>query len=83
MPVSIESWDSLVHPDDKEGAYAALKDHLDAVTEAYSHEHRMRCKDGTYRWEHPPPIPVPLTRSPEPSFLFARFLFPEHPILMQ
>lgn len=56
MPASIESWDNLVHPDDKEGAYAALKDHLDGVTEAYSHEHRMRCKDGTYRCE--PPIPT-------------------------
>lgn len=43
-------WDSRVHPDDKTHTYMALEDHIQGRTEYYQSEHRLRCKDGTYKW---------------------------------
>ncbi|MEY3299686.1 MAG: hypothetical protein RLZZ597_2946 [Cyanobacteriota bacterium] len=43
-------WDSRVHPDDKTHTYQALEDHIQGRTEHYQSEHRLRCKDGTYKW---------------------------------
>lgn len=45
-----ESWRRLVHPDDIERAGATIEAHLKGRTPLYSLEHRMRHKDGTYRW---------------------------------
>jgi PAS domain S-box-containing protein len=46
----IEEWDSLIHPDDKEQTMAAAQALLDGKIPLYSHEHRMRCKDGGWKW---------------------------------
>lgn len=46
----IEEWESRVHPDDQEGVHAALKEHFLGKTPFYANEHRMRCKDGGFRW---------------------------------
>ncbi|MFH7244595.1 MAG: diguanylate cyclase domain-containing protein [Spirulina sp.] len=43
-------WDSRVHPEDKARTYAALEDHIQGHTEHYQSEHRLRCKDGSYKW---------------------------------
>lgn len=43
-------WDSRVHPDDKTYTYIALEDHIQGRTPHYQSEHRLRCKDGTYKW---------------------------------
>jgi PAS domain S-box-containing protein len=44
------AWEQLVHPDDRERALAALQAHLAGQTEAYRLEHRLRHRDGVYRW---------------------------------
>ncbi|WP_139558730.1 PAS domain S-box protein [Methylotetracoccus oryzae] len=46
----VRSWERLVHPDDREFVMAALTDHLEGRTELYECEHRLRHKDGSWRW---------------------------------
>ncbi len=48
--VDLIEWDSRVHPDDKTHTYKALEDHIQGHTQYYQSEHRLRCKDGTYKW---------------------------------
>ncbi|MEO0988702.1 MAG: PAS domain S-box protein, partial [Cyanobacteria bacterium J06639_14] len=45
-----EDWDSRIHPEDKVQAHAALQKHLKGETPIYQNEHRMRCRDGNYKW---------------------------------
>ncbi len=47
---NINSWSNIVHPEDKDFVYKALYDHLDKKTEFYESEHRLKCKDGSYKW---------------------------------
>lgn len=47
---SFESWQSLWHPDDKEGILKAQKDYLEGKTESYENVHRLRHKDGYWIW---------------------------------
>jgi PAS domain S-box-containing protein len=47
---SIESWNSLVHPDDLPGCMAATEDHFARRTALYSHEYRMRTRQGEWKW---------------------------------
>ena len=47
---TLEEWEKRVHPDDKEGCYANLYRHFDGVAPFYESEHRMLCKDGSYKW---------------------------------
>jgi diguanylate cyclase (GGDEF)-like protein/PAS domain S-box-containing protein len=47
---SLEEWDKRVHPDDKARAYADIEKHLKGETPYYQNEHRLLCKDGTYKW---------------------------------
>ncbi len=46
----LEEWDSRVHPDDKAHYYEALEQHFTGQTPIYQNEHRVRCKDNSYRW---------------------------------
>jgi PAS domain S-box-containing protein len=46
----LEEWSERVHPDDLEHTMAALNRHLDGTTPDYVSEHRLRCKDGSYKW---------------------------------
>ena len=46
----IESWESLIHPDDRERATTAIEEHLSGRTPLYRLEHRLRAKGGEYRW---------------------------------
>ncbi|AYC29474.1 diguanylate cyclase [Paenisporosarcina cavernae] len=43
-------WESRVHPDDLQKAMADIRAHLENETTFYENEHRLRHKDGTYRW---------------------------------
>lgn len=43
-------WDSRVHPDDKTRTYMAIENHIQGRTQHYQSEHRLRCKDGSYKW---------------------------------
>ena len=46
----VSEWDARVHPDDKDAVYADLEAHLRGETPFYENEHRMLCKDGSYKW---------------------------------
>ena len=46
----LDEWEGRVHPDDLPAAWAALKQHLEGHSPSYSNEHRMRHKDGSWRW---------------------------------
>ncbi|NUN63601.1 PAS domain-containing protein [Pseudanabaena biceps] len=44
------TWESLIHPDDLERALKSTNDYLSKKTSNYFLEHRLRCKDGSYKW---------------------------------
>ncbi|MCK5195060.1 MAG: PAS domain-containing protein, partial [Desulfobulbaceae bacterium] len=43
-------WESLLHPDDKLSALAAVKNHLKGNTSRYISEYRIRNKSGDWQW---------------------------------
>ncbi len=47
---SLEDWSGRVHPDDMPRVMADLQPHLDGKTPAYANEHRVLCKDGSWKW---------------------------------
>jgi PAS domain S-box-containing protein len=50
FPQQLNSWEKLVHPDDYSRTLADIQAHLDGHSRLYFNEHRLRCKDGTYKW---------------------------------
>jgi len=49
-PVSIETWNRFVHPDDLEKFHQKIDDYFAGKTEIYECEVRMRHKDGHWVW---------------------------------
>lgn len=47
---NLEDWNRLVHPDDYERVCDELHKLLRGEIEVYETEHRLLCKDGTYKW---------------------------------
>ncbi len=47
---SPDEWRSRIHPDDCERMLDLINGHLEGKTEFYTGEHRLRCKDGSYKW---------------------------------
>jgi PAS domain S-box-containing protein len=47
---SVDTWDELIHPEDRERTYEALNTHLDGETEIYECDHRLKTATGGYRW---------------------------------
>lgn len=43
-------WEDRLHPDDRERALATIREYLTSQRPEYELEHRLRHKDGTYRW---------------------------------
>lgn len=43
-------WEEVIHPSEYVQARNAIKEHINGKTEFYSDIHRMRCKDGSYKW---------------------------------
>ncbi|MEF8828097.1 MAG: PAS domain S-box protein [Haloarcula sp.] len=47
---TVDTWDELIHPEDRERTYEALNAHLDGETEIYECDHRLETATGDYRW---------------------------------
>lgn len=45
-----DEWLARVHPDDRDAAQQAVRDHLEGRTPFYENEHRVRHADGGWRW---------------------------------
>ena len=50
LPPSMEERDHATHPDDVEQMRRDRQAHLEGHTATYSNEHRVRCKDGSWKW---------------------------------
>jgi PAS domain S-box-containing protein len=50
MPSTLDTWENLIHPDDKARVRQALDDHLQNGGEEFTAEFRMQTSDGDYRW---------------------------------
>ena len=48
--VNPNDWNERVHPDDKERYFHDFQNHLNGKEPLYVNEHRVRCKDGSYKW---------------------------------
>ncbi|WP_276251556.1 PAS domain S-box protein [Haloarcula rara] len=46
----LETWEELVHPDDFDRVWNAIDSHFQGETDIYQCEHRLRTRDGDYRW---------------------------------
>ncbi|KAA2236633.1 EAL domain-containing protein [Salinarimonas soli] len=46
----VDAWSALVHPDDIDAVMRPLTDHLKGLTPIYQCEHRVRHRDGSWRW---------------------------------
>lgn len=47
---TLDTWKSVVHPDDMEITLESLNLMLNGEVEVYEAEHRLKCKDGSYIW---------------------------------
>ena len=50
ISTGFDEWASRLHPDERERALAAIDDYLAGRIPDYIFEHRLRHKDGSYRW---------------------------------
>ncbi|QDU74088.1 Autoinducer 2 sensor kinase/phosphatase LuxQ [Bremerella volcania] len=50
LPMHVDTWISLCHPDDLSMATDAIQRHFRGEDPVYCCEHRVRCKDGSWLW---------------------------------
>lgn len=50
FPEQLDQIDTFIHPDDIPRLTTDRRDHLDGRTATYANEHRVRCKDGSWKW---------------------------------
>ena len=50
LPYHISTWQNLLHPDDKEMADLAIKNHLNDSISLFEFEHRLQHKSGEWKW---------------------------------
>lgn len=46
----LKSWETLVHPEDKDEVLLKLNEHLQGYSDVYKSEHRLQTKDGGWVW---------------------------------
>ncbi|MFD1163052.1 sensor histidine kinase [Hwangdonia seohaensis] len=46
----INAWNDRVHPEDRGKYFQDYQDHINGLIPLYVNEHRIKCKDGSYRW---------------------------------
>ncbi|MDD1724823.1 MAG: PAS domain S-box protein [Methanospirillum sp.] len=49
---SVESWRSIIHPDDLKHAQSVIRESIRTKNAVFDIESRFRTKDGSYRWIH-------------------------------
>ncbi len=49
ISATLQEWDQRIHPLDREKVYRDVEAHLRGETPVYVNEHRVRCKDGSYK----------------------------------
>ncbi len=47
---TFEQWSKIIHPDDRKQCHDDLEMYLKESESIYKNEHRLRCKDGAYKW---------------------------------
>lgn len=47
---NLDEWKRRIHPDDLDQVITDLERYFSGMTEIYRNEHRVRCKDGSYKW---------------------------------
>ncbi|MBP7738376.1 MAG: PAS domain S-box protein [Spirochaetes bacterium] len=47
---TLSEWESRVHPDDRDRVHGEINKHFEGVIPVYTSEHRMKCKNGEYKW---------------------------------
>lgn len=47
---TLDEWNKRLHPDDAKQCFDDLDRHFKKETPYYQNEHRVQCKDGTYKW---------------------------------
>lgn len=47
---SIDTWESLIHPDDRDSVFSETNKLLNGEIQLYVSEHRLKTKDGSYKW---------------------------------
>lgn len=50
MPNKYEEWWNRIHPDDRAGVSAQISTCIDGQSNIYHSEHRLQCKDTSYKW---------------------------------
>jgi PAS domain S-box-containing protein len=50
ITASLAEWEKRIHPEDKERVLKDVSAYLSGETPTYINEHRVECKDGTYKW---------------------------------
>jgi PAS domain S-box-containing protein len=50
LPSRIEAHDDSTHPDDVASMRRARDAHVAGLSPSYVHEHRIRCRDGSWKW---------------------------------
>ncbi|MBI3223266.1 MAG: EAL domain-containing protein [Nitrosomonadales bacterium] len=50
LPDRFSTWESRIHPEDREPALKKMQDFLNSTQQDYENEFRMRHRDGSYRW---------------------------------
>ena len=58
-----DEWEKRIHPEDRGRVMKAIQAYFDGKTATYSVEHRMQCKDGSWKWIHDRGMVV--SRSPD------------------
>ncbi|MBK7213821.1 MAG: PAS domain S-box protein [Bacteroidales bacterium] len=47
---SIDEWEDRIHPDDRKKVTTDLHRHFNLKDTYFTNEHRVKCKDGNYKW---------------------------------
>jgi PAS domain S-box-containing protein len=70
IPVTIDKWKTLIHPDDLDRNKILLERHLADELPFYETEHRMRHKDGHWIWVHSRGRVITRTPDGKPLMMF-------------